>query len=109
MAILLVLDKPEDWPLNIEGVELIPARTYLTDPAYSERRPHKVFNLCKSHRYQSLGYYVLLLASARGHKPLPDISTIQDLKLHELVRVVGEDLDELIQQSLQQLPTPPSS
>ncbi|MBI1190796.1 MAG: RimK family alpha-L-glutamate ligase [Tepidisphaera sp.] len=103
MGILLVLDKPEDWPLNVEGVEVVPARKYLTDTAYSERKPHKVFNLCKSYRYQSIGYYVSLLASARGHKPLPDISTIQDLKLHELVRVAGEELDEVIQEGLKEI------
>ncbi|MFA6046195.1 MAG: RimK family protein [Phycisphaerales bacterium] len=103
MGILLVLDKPEDWPLNIEGVEVVPARKYLTDTAYSERKPHKVFNLCKSYRYQSIGYYVSLLASARGHKPLPDISTIQDLKLHELVAVAGEELDEVIQDGLEEV------
>ncbi|HYE62485.1 MAG TPA: RimK family protein [Phycisphaerales bacterium] len=100
MAILLVLDNPKDWPLNIEGVEVVSARRYLTDPSFSDRHPHKVFNLCKSYRYQSLGYYVSLLAAARGHKPLPEISTIQDLKLSEIVRVAGQDLDEEIQKAL---------
>src|SRR3954464_1328172 len=98
MPILLVLDNPKDWPLNIEGVDVVSARTYLIDPNFSDRlRAAKVFNLCKSYRYQSLGYYVSLLAAARGHKPLPDISTIQDLKLSELIRFAGEDLNEEIQ------------
>ncbi len=100
MSILLVLDNPKDWPLNIEGVDVVSARRYLTDPSFSERHPHKVFNLCKSYRYQSLGYYVSLLAAARGHKPLPDISTIQDLKLSEIVRFAGEDLEDDIQKWL---------
>jgi glutathione synthase/RimK-type ligase-like ATP-grasp enzyme len=43
---------------------------------------------------------VTLLASARGHKPLPAISTIQDMRTQSLVRFVSEDLDKLIQQSL---------
>ncbi len=103
MSILLVLDNPKDWPLNIDGVEVVSARKYLTDPGFSDRRPAKVFNLCKSYRYQSLGYYVSLLAAARGHKPLPDISTIQDLKLSELVRSAGEEVDEQIQQQLAHL------
>ena len=100
MSILLVLDNPKDWPLNIEGVDVVSARTYLIDPGFTDRRQAKVFNLCKSYRYQSLGYYVSLLAAARGHKPLPDISTIQDLKLSELVRFAGEDLTEEIQKGL---------
>lgn len=100
MSILLVLDKPEDWPLNVEGVEVVSARRYLTDGSFSDRRAAKVFNLCKSYRYQSLGYYVSLLAAARGHKPLPDISTIQDLKMSEMVRSAAEELEDLIQSSL---------
>jgi glutathione synthase/RimK-type ligase-like ATP-grasp enzyme len=103
MSILLVLDNPKDWPLNIEGVEVVSARKYLTDPGFSTLKHAKVFNLCKSYKYQSFGYYVSLLAAARGHKPLPDISTIQDLKLTELVRAAGDDLDEIIQPCLSKL------
>ena len=100
MSILLVLDNPKDWPLNIDGVDVVSARTYLVDPAFSDLRVAKVFNLCKSYRYQSLGYYVSLLAAARGHKPLPDIATIQDLKLSELVRFAGDDIHDEIQEGL---------
>lgn len=100
MSILLILDNPKDWPLNIEGLEVISSRRYLTDPVFSERTPRRIFNLCKSYRYQTLGYYVSLLASARGHKALPDITTIQDLKLPELVRVASEELEDVIASSL---------
>src|SRR4051812_2299626 len=104
MSILLVLENPKDWPLNIEGVTVVSARSYLVDPAYSERKPAKVFNLCKSYRYQTLGYYVSLLATARGHKPLPDISTVQDLKLTEIIRVASEELNDQIQRALKDEP-----
>jgi len=60
----------------------------------------KVFNLSRSYRYQSIGYYVSLLAEARGHRPLPDTATIQDLRSQTLTRFVSEDLFELIQKSL---------
>ena len=79
---------------------LVSARAYLTDPAYSVHRSVKVFNLCKSYRYQSLGYYVSLLAEARGHKPLPKVGTIEDLQSQPLVRYLTEDLDALIQHFL---------
>lgn len=104
MSIVIVIDNPKDWPLNIDGVEVVSARQYLVDPIFAQRKPAKVFNLCKSYRYQSLGYYVSLLASARGHKPLPDIATIQDLKLSELVRFAGEELEEEIQTALGGMP-----
>lgn len=100
MSILIVVDNPRDWPLAIPGVSVVSARTYLTDPAYGEGRTVKVFNLCKSYRYQSLGYYVSLLAEARSHKPLPRVSTMEDLQSQNLVRLLTEDLDALVQKSL---------
>jgi len=79
MSILIVVDNPRDWPLDIPGVSVVSARAYLTDPAFGEDHSVKAFNLCRSYRYQSLGYYVSLLAEARGHKPLPRVSTMEDL------------------------------
>ncbi len=58
MSILIVVDNPSEWSLQIPGVSVVAARAYLTDPAYAEGRSVKVFNLCRSYRYQSLGYYV---------------------------------------------------
>jgi glutathione synthase/RimK-type ligase-like ATP-grasp enzyme len=82
---------------------VVPARTYLTDPAYGEDRSARVFNLCRSYRYQSLGYYVSLLAEARGHKPLPHAGTIEDLQSRNLVGVLTAELAELVDQTLAHL------
>lgn len=100
MSILIVVDNPDDWPLDLAGVSVVSARAYLTDPAYGEGRSVKAFNLCRSYRYQSLGYYVSLLAEARGHKPLPRVSTMEDLQSQNLVRLLTENLDDLVQKSL---------
>jgi len=100
VSILIIVNNPKDWPLHVPGVQVVSAKSYLGDPAYSELRGAKVFNLTRSYRYQSLGYYVSLLAEARGHKPLPNISTIQEMRSPTLTRFVSEDLDKLIQQSL---------
>ena len=35
MRILIVVDNPDRWPLQIPGVERSPARDYLTDPLHS--------------------------------------------------------------------------
>jgi len=101
--ILLVVDRLENWPLSIPDVEVVAAREYLTAVAYSELKWARVFNLCRSYRYQSNGYYVSLLAEARGHKPIPGIATIQDMKSQTIVRFLSDDLDQLIQKSLGQL------
>lgn len=100
MPTLIVVNSPKDWPFDIPGVDVIDAWDYLTGPVFSELRGAKVLNLCRSYGYQSTGYYVSLLAEARGHKPLPSIQTLQDLRSQSLVRLVSDDLDDLLQQSL---------
>jgi glutathione synthase/RimK-type ligase-like ATP-grasp enzyme len=100
MATLLVVNNPRNWPLKIPGVQVVAARQYLTDPQFTNLRGTKIFNLCRSYRYQSLGYYVSLLAEARGHKPVPNATTIQDLKSQTIIRSIADDLDQLIQRSL---------
>ena len=100
MRVLVVVNNPRDWPLDVPGATVVPARAYLTDPAYGEDRHARVFNLCKSYRYESLGYYVSLLAEARGHKPLPRAGTIEDLKSQNLVRLLTEGLEDAIQRAL---------
>jgi len=100
MSILIVVNNPRDWPLAIPDVTVVSARAYLSDPSYGSERIIRVFNLCKSYRYQSLGYYVSLLAEARGHKPLPRVNTIEDLQSRNMVRLLTENLDELIHRSL---------
>jgi glutathione synthase/RimK-type ligase-like ATP-grasp enzyme len=103
LNILFVVNNPKDWPLEIPGVTVVPARTYLTDPQYFEERGAKVFNLCRSYKYQSAGYYVSLLAAARGHHPLPSLSTVQDLRSPSVARLLSEDLEALIQRALKPL------
>lgn len=100
MPVFIVTNIGHDWPAAIENVEVVDARAYLTDPKYSELRGVKIFNLCRSYRYQSTGYYVSLLAEARGHKPVPSVTTLQDMKTQAIVRMVSDDLEELIQTSL---------
>lgn len=106
MKHLIILDNPAEWKIRIPGVEVYSARDYLTREEFRKRRNVKVYNLCKSHRYQTLGYYVSLLAAARGHKPIPSVSTIQDLKFQPIIKSVSEDLDKLIQTSLEGLKSP---
>jgi glutathione synthase/RimK-type ligase-like ATP-grasp enzyme len=100
---LCVVDDPDEWPLELPEVSVIPARAYLTDLQYMALRNCRVYNLCRSYRYQSAGYYVSLLGEARGHKPLPRIATMQDLKFQSLARAFSGELDDLIQESLRHL------
>ncbi|HEV8067347.1 MAG TPA: RimK family protein [Planctomycetaceae bacterium] len=100
MRILIIANSHKEWPFRIPDVDVVDARAYLTQPEFSEGRGVKVFNLCRSYRYQTVGYYVSLLAEARGHKPLPSITTLQDLRSQAMMRIVSEELEDLIQHSL---------
>ena len=71
MHSIVVVNKPSNWNFQIPEVEVISAKSYLTDSKYSEIRNARIYNLCQSFRYQSLGYYVSLLAEARGHRSFP--------------------------------------
>lgn len=103
MRTIVVVNNPKDWNFKTGGVEIVSAKNYLTDLSYSENKSMRVFNLCRSYRYQATGYYVSLLAEARGHKVFPNVSTIQDLKSQTIIRVISDDLDDLIQTSLKKI------
>ncbi|HYD80420.1 MAG TPA: RimK family protein [Paucimonas sp.] len=100
MNILFVVSHPRDWPIPLPGVQVAPARAYLTDARYGDCPDTKVFNLCKSYRYQKRGYYVSLLGEARGHKPIPDMKAIEDLQSDHLLQLTMENLGESIQLAL---------
>ncbi|MBZ0114822.1 MAG: RimK family protein [Thermoanaerobaculia bacterium] len=103
MPTLVVVDKLDDWPAELPGAEVVSSQRYLTDPAYSGGRGVKVFNLCRRYSYQSLGYYVSLLAQARGHRPLPSVATLQDLRNRSLVKLISSDVEDEIQRSLKSI------
>ena len=103
MTALMVVDNPKRWPLKVPGMELVSSRDYISDPRIASMPSAKVFNLCRSYRYQAAGYYVSLLAAARGHRAIPSVETIQDLKLSPIVRIASEELDELIQRTFRPL------
>ncbi len=105
MAVVIVTETQDGWLEAIDGVEVVDPREYLTDPVWSNRRGIKLYNLSNSYRYQSLGYYVSLLAEARGHRPLPGVTTLQDLQGLAAVQLVSEELQQIIDKSLHPLQT----
>jgi hypothetical protein len=118
MKILIVVDEPENCPdvfhdfphALADDIRVLAAGDYLADPfraiGNSSASGHriKVINLCASYRYLSPGYYVSLLAEARGHRPLPEVRSVEDLQFPNLVRHLAEELSELIQRLLAPLP-----
>src|SRR5262249_47341833 len=89
-----------DWPSLMPNATVVSAREYLTDPSNGENRPARVLNLCRTDRYQGRGYYVSLLAEARGHRPLPEVKTIGGVGAGVLRKLMSGAFDDQLQRSL---------
>lgn len=105
MKTLLVVDPDDRWIVDpwsdtLAGLQVLSPSQYLATTLDCKLRSTRVCNLCRSYRYQSLGYYVSLLAEARGHRPFPDVLTIGDISLGRSVRLVPPTLEKLIAKSL---------
>ena len=87
---LVLVEREDDWPFSVPELEVLPARTYVAGDDHPPRT--LVLNFCRRVGYQKLGYYVSLLAEARGHRVWPDVTTIQDLKHRSVLRVLGATL-----------------
>lgn len=103
---LLIVNNPQRWNAPLHGAEVVSARDYLTQPDWTARKGLRVINLCRAFSYQSTGYYVSLLAEARGHRPIPSVTTIQDFKSPRIIREVADELDDLIQRTLRPIQSP---
>ncbi|MEZ5300624.1 MAG: RimK family protein [Verrucomicrobiales bacterium] len=102
---IVICDQPSGWLSAIPGARLASPRDYLFGDPDLQRAPKlRVFNLSGDYSYQSLGYYVSLLAEARGHRPMPSAETLRDFgRGGALVRVPPQELDEIIQRSLKSI------
>jgi glutathione synthase/RimK-type ligase-like ATP-grasp enzyme len=98
MNTLFVVNHPRDWPFDIDGVRVVTAREYLTDTV--DAPSLRVVNLCRTERYQGRGYYVSLLAEARGHRALPEVKTLGDLQSQNVGDLLGNGGVDQLQRAL---------
>ncbi|WP_417888038.1 RimK family protein [Zunongwangia sp.] len=100
---ILVVNQPEKWNVKLENVQIISAQDYLTNPKFSKIKNARIFNLSKNYNYQTKGYYVSLLAEARGHLAIPTVKNLVDLREPKLVKIISEEFDDVIQKSLKSI------
>jgi glutathione synthase/RimK-type ligase-like ATP-grasp enzyme len=103
MKKIIVTNTPNLFQMDLDEIEVLSPKAYLTKTELNKLSSARVFNLCNDYRYQSKGYYVSLLAEARGHKPIPSVKSIQDLKAPAIVKIVSEELDDIMQKTLKNL------
>jgi glutathione synthase/RimK-type ligase-like ATP-grasp enzyme len=99
MRILIVTDHGQEW-FQIPDAAVLTARHYLAEPESARDGGLRVLNFCRTGRYQGRGYYVSLLAEARGERPLPDVKTIEDLKSEAYVQALSVQLEALVGETL---------
>jgi glutathione synthase/RimK-type ligase-like ATP-grasp enzyme len=90
--LLIVVDKLEDWRAFYPSEDVISAQDYIQQFQAQERL--QVINLCKRYRYLSVGYYVSLLAEARGHRVIPSVKTLSDMNEKAIFSLLDEDFDK---------------
>ncbi|HKJ79264.1 MAG TPA: GNAT family N-acetyltransferase [Prolixibacteraceae bacterium] len=98
---IIIVRNPRNWDLKIEGVKVVSSKKYITDPKFQALKNVRIFNLSNSYQYQKMGYYVSLLASAREHRVIPNVTTLRDFSSLQLIRTLSEQIDDDIQKTLQ--------
>jgi glutathione synthase/RimK-type ligase-like ATP-grasp enzyme len=99
--LVIVVEKASDWSSYYPSVDVMSAMDYLREPVGGDDERTHVINLCRSYKYLGTGYYVSLLAEARGHKVMPSVRTVNDLRRRSLY---GVDIDDLNQKLTHFLP-----
>jgi glutathione synthase/RimK-type ligase-like ATP-grasp enzyme len=100
MQTVLVTDTPESWEFLSRLAPIVHASEYLAEEYYHQSKSMRIINLCSSYNYQTIGYYVSLLAQARDHKAIPSVLSIQDVLSTSLSKQISQDIEEEIQHSL---------
>jgi glutathione synthase/RimK-type ligase-like ATP-grasp enzyme len=92
--LVIVVEKATDWGSYFPSENVVAAQDYLKESIATDDERAQVINLCRSYKYLGVGYYVSLLAEARGHKVIPSVRTINDLRKRALYGLDIEDLNQ---------------
>lgn len=77
---VIVLGQRRDLAARDLQHVVISAEDYISRPFMFAGARQKVINLARSYNYQAAGYYCSLLAEARGHRVLPSVETMLNLR-----------------------------
>src|SRR5579864_2434332 len=93
---VIVVDQPKDFPNAETPHKVITTSEYLARPRLFENGRPKLLNLSRSYAYQSKGYYASLLAEARGHRVVPTVETMLELREAKLYEHALPELEDLL-------------
>lgn len=98
---VIVVDRHADFPWPAAGRIVVTARSFVAETARRLPTSARVVNLCRDLSYLSLGYYVSLLAEARGQKVIPSVDVMLDLHWKRLLRIALPEVNELVKKTFQ--------
>jgi glutathione synthase/RimK-type ligase-like ATP-grasp enzyme len=91
---VILVDQPKDLPNADTPHKVITTSEYLARPKLFDVGRPKLVNLSRSYAYQSKGYYASLLAEARGHRVVPTVETMLELREAKLYEHALPDLED---------------
>jgi glutathione synthase/RimK-type ligase-like ATP-grasp enzyme len=96
---VIVTDQKQNW-FEIPDATVLTARRYLAEPESGTQGSVRVLNLCRTGRYQGRGYYVSLVAEARGERAVADVKTIENLRSEAYVRGLQAEIQPVVEETL---------
>jgi glutathione synthase/RimK-type ligase-like ATP-grasp enzyme len=91
---VILVDQQKDFPNADTPHKVISTSEYLARPKLFDFGRPKLVNLSRSYSYQSKGYYASLLAEARGHRVVPTVETMLELRETKLYEHALPDLED---------------
>lgn len=101
MKYIIVTHKPAQFSIEGDNIEFRTPEDFILNaqkPSSSgaKNRNTRVINLCNDYTYMSKGYYVSLLAEARGYRIIPSVDKMIDLNWSRLAAKSIETLNKTL-------------
>src|SRR5215469_7807592 len=100
---VILVDQSRDLPNAETPHKVITTSEYLARPRLFELGRPKLVNLARSYAYQSKGYYASLLAEARGHRVVPTVETMLELREAKLYEHALPEIERIRPRNINRL------
>jgi glutathione synthase/RimK-type ligase-like ATP-grasp enzyme len=97
---VLVADQPRDLVARDLPHVIVSSEDYVARPFMFAGARQKVIILGRSYNYQTQAYYCALLAEARGHRVIPSVETMLDLRNRAHYEHAIPELEEALNRDL---------
>jgi glutathione synthase/RimK-type ligase-like ATP-grasp enzyme len=100
---VLVADQPRDLVARDLPHVIVSSEDYVARPFMFGGARQKIIILARSYNYQTAAYYCALLAEARGHRVMPSVETMLDLRSRAHYQHALPELEEALNRDIKGL------